>query len=155
MCEQFDKGGVVCPVLLRHNVFTTFVVDNIDHNPGSRTAVDSWHGISAISATPHPTGATDGLKREQPEFALRTQKQLCKLPLSYTNVKPYLLKVKDIYTPPQKDTGPNMMVSLQYSFFSDMNIYSILFYCQYQVIRIQTSLQLHFQYTTTSILVLF
>ena len=49
MCEQFDKDGVVCPLLLRHNVFTTYVVDNIDHNPSSRTAVDSWHG-TAISA---------------------------------------------------------------------------------------------------------
>ena len=80
MCEQFDKDGDVCPLLLRHNVFTTYAVDNIDHNPSSRTAVDSWHG-TAISATQHPTGASDGLKREQPEFALRTQKQLCKLPL--------------------------------------------------------------------------
>lgn len=47
--KRFEKDGLVCPVSLRNNVFTTHAVDNIDHNPSSRTAQDSWHG-TAISA---------------------------------------------------------------------------------------------------------
>ena len=35
---QFASDGVVCPANLLSNVFTTFVVDSIDRNPGSRSA---------------------------------------------------------------------------------------------------------------------
>ena len=41
VCQQFKTDGLVCPSLLRQNVFTTHAVDNIDHNPSSRTATDS------------------------------------------------------------------------------------------------------------------
>ena len=34
---QFESDGVICPTKLRLNVFT-FAVDNIDHNPSSRSA---------------------------------------------------------------------------------------------------------------------
>ena len=36
---QFESNGVICAVKLCSNVFTIFDVDNIDHNPSSR----SWH----------------------------------------------------------------------------------------------------------------
>ena len=45
---QFEFDSVVCPTKIRSNVFTTFAVDNIDHNPSSYSAKDSWHG-TAIS----------------------------------------------------------------------------------------------------------
>ena len=45
---QFEKEGVVCPAKLRKDVFTTAAIDNIDHNPSSTTASDSFHG-TAIS----------------------------------------------------------------------------------------------------------
>ena len=35
---------VVCPPKLRQGLFTTGAVDNIDHNPSSATAKDSFHG---------------------------------------------------------------------------------------------------------------
>ena len=50
VCQQYENDGVVCPPGLRKNVFTTSAVDNIDHNPSSTTARDSFHG-TAISLT--------------------------------------------------------------------------------------------------------
>ena len=32
-CTQVESEGVICPTKLCSNVFTTFSVDNIDHNP--------------------------------------------------------------------------------------------------------------------------
>ena len=51
---QFEQDGVVCPPKLRNDVFTTAGIDNIDHNPSSTTASDSFHG-TAISLVQHPT----------------------------------------------------------------------------------------------------
>ena len=44
VCEQFHSDGVVCPPNLRQGLFITAVIDNIDHNPSSVTATDSFHG---------------------------------------------------------------------------------------------------------------
>ena len=58
---QFEYDGVVCPTKLLSNVFTTFVVDNIDHNLSSHSAKDSWHGRT-ISSTQHLESKADGIK---------------------------------------------------------------------------------------------
>ena len=42
--SQYKNDGVVCPIILRDGLFTTAAVDNIDHNPSSNTAHDSFHG---------------------------------------------------------------------------------------------------------------
>ena len=52
--ERYEENGKVCPPNLRGQVFTTAVVDNIDHNPSSTTAVGSFHGTS-ISLIQHPS----------------------------------------------------------------------------------------------------
>ena len=57
--DQFEKDGLVCPTSLRTNLFTTHAVDNINHDPSSRTAKDSWHG-TAISACQHRANKDDG-----------------------------------------------------------------------------------------------
>ena len=57
----FESDGVVCPTKLRSNVFITFAVDNIDRNPSSRSAKDTWHG-TAIPSTQHLESKTDGIK---------------------------------------------------------------------------------------------
>ena len=44
VCEDFKKKGVVCPAQLRKGLFTVGALDNIDHNPSSTTAKDSFHG---------------------------------------------------------------------------------------------------------------
>ncbi|KAK0055622.1 hypothetical protein Bpfe_014897 [Biomphalaria pfeifferi] len=45
-CRQFQHDKVVCPMKLRHGLFTTAAVDNIDHNPSSTTSKDSFHGTA-------------------------------------------------------------------------------------------------------------
>ena len=62
VCEQFHHEQVVCPPKLRANVFTTAAVDNIDHNPSSATAKESFHG-TAISLFQHPSFAGEGLSQ--------------------------------------------------------------------------------------------
>ncbi|CAC5362289.1 unnamed protein product [Mytilus coruscus] len=42
-CKQYQEEGYVCPTSLQIGLFTTEAVDNIDHNPSSRTAKDSFH----------------------------------------------------------------------------------------------------------------
>jgi len=64
VCAQFEADGVVCPSKLKTSLFTTGSVDNIDHNPSSRTVKDSFHG-TAISLTEHPTNDLDGIDRNR------------------------------------------------------------------------------------------
>ena len=51
VCQRFRVEDVVCPPKLRSGLFTTGAVDNIDHNPSSATAKDSFHG-TGISNIP-------------------------------------------------------------------------------------------------------
>ncbi|KAG0714855.1 hypothetical protein GWK47_013293 [Chionoecetes opilio] len=44
VCQRFNMEEVVCPPKLRKGLFTNGAVDNIDHNPSSATAKDSFHG---------------------------------------------------------------------------------------------------------------
>lgn len=62
---RFEQEGVVCPPKLRGKIFTTVGVDNIDHNPSSTTAHDSFHG-TAISLVQHPTTSNKGNDRSIP-----------------------------------------------------------------------------------------
>ena len=64
VCAQFEEEGVACPSKLKKSLFTTGSVDNIDHNPSSRTAKDSFHG-TAISLTEHPTTDFAGIDRNR------------------------------------------------------------------------------------------
>eukprot|EP00112_Aurelia_sp_Birch-Aquarium-sp1_P024416 Seg771.7 transcript_id=Seg771.7/GoldUCD/mRNA.D3Y31 product="hypothetical protein" protein_id=Seg771.7/GoldUCD/D3Y31 len=57
--ESYRLDGVVCPKSLRRYVFTTAAVDNIDHNPSSTTAKDSFHGTS-ISILQHQGSENEG-----------------------------------------------------------------------------------------------
>ena len=47
--HQFDTEDVKCPPKLRKNIF----INNIDHNPSSTTAKDSFYG-TCISLFQHP-----------------------------------------------------------------------------------------------------
>ncbi|KAI8487001.1 hypothetical protein Bbelb_352610 [Branchiostoma belcheri] len=94
------SGNKECRVL-----FTTAAVDNIDHNPSSTTAKDSFHG-TAISLLQHPNSAEDG-ERQSPSFELlmshglgghtRSQQQL----FTYFSGKPMNLKSQtEVKEPP-------------------------------------------------------
>ena len=44
VCKQYHQDNAVCPPSLRKGLLTSSAVDNIDHNPSSTTAHDSFHG---------------------------------------------------------------------------------------------------------------
>ena len=67
VCQLSEQEGVVCPMKLRKYIFTTGNVDNIDHNPSSRTANDSL--------TQHPSKDLDVVGRSSVIQGLPTQKQ--------------------------------------------------------------------------------
>ena len=86
--QQFHRDQVVCPTQLRSNVFTTAAVDNIDHNPSSTTAKDSFHG-TAISLTQHPCFVGDGTERNLPDVGTESEGTLAAiddLPTYYTEI---------------------------------------------------------------------
>ena len=60
--QLFEKEGVIYPTLLRHGLFTTGNLDNIDHDPSSTSAKMSFHG-TAISLTQHRLESNTGLIR--------------------------------------------------------------------------------------------
>ena len=95
-----EQEGVVCPIKLRKYTFTTGNVDNIDHNPSSITANDSFHG-TAISLTQHPSKDLDGVDISSVIQGLPTQKQrkISELPISYTNIHPVSPPKIDDYVP--------------------------------------------------------
>ena len=60
ICQRFVMEDVVCPLKMRHGLFTTAAVDNIDYNPSSATTKDAFHG-TGISLMQHPSHQFVGL----------------------------------------------------------------------------------------------
>ena len=52
ICEQYRVDGIVCPAKLRCGVHTSAAVDNLDYNPTSSTAKDSFHGTGSYITHP-------------------------------------------------------------------------------------------------------
>ena len=96
--ERFQNDGLVCPPELKRNIFTTACVDNIDHNPSSRTAKESFHG-TAISLTQHRKTEDEGIDRGIVIITneAKQQKYLSELPESYVNISPSVLKKKNVF----------------------------------------------------------
>lgn len=108
LCLQFETDKVMCPPKLKENILTNYaVLDNIDHNPSSTTAKDSFHG-TGISLFQHPQCEASGVEHTT-MMALAdsniSNKVLRKLPQSYTDVPPVTLSKKDPVLP--KVEGPN------------------------------------------------
>ena len=101
ICRFFQKEGTVCPLKLKSGLFTTGAVDNIDHNPSSTSAKDSFHGTS-ISLFQHPHDNMHGVQRVVPDD---TASCASHLPESYTIVPPVVLGKGDPIIP--KVEGPN------------------------------------------------
>lgn len=96
---------VVCPPQLRGGVFTTAAVDNIDHNPSSTSAYDSFHG-TGISLFQHPDSNCIGIPRAAITMNYdSTKRTMASLPESYTTIPPSTLIKQDIPVP--KQGGPN------------------------------------------------
>ena len=95
----------VCPPKFKGKLFTTAAIDNIDHNPSSTTAQDSFHG-TGISLFQHPRRGASGVERTTMTALDNSHKRgLDKQPQSYTDVPPVTLSKKDPVPP--KLEGPN------------------------------------------------
>ena len=84
------NSNIVCPSNLKQHtcIFTVAALDNLDHNPSSRTATLSFHG-TGISIFQFPSLDKPGLSRERPEIDSWTRKPGTSgsiLPTSYTFV---------------------------------------------------------------------
>jgi len=99
LCHQFEIEKTVCPPKLKGKLFTTAAIDNIDHNPSSTTAQDSFHG-TGISIFQHPRCGESGVDRRVYFNNSSIPKQgLKKLPQSYTDVPPVTISKKDPVPP--------------------------------------------------------
>ena len=88
VCEHFKETDTVCPPNLKANVFTTAVVDNINHNTSSTTATSSFHGTS-ISLIQHPNVEGEGVENASVKLRnVSTAETIAPLPSSYTNIPP-------------------------------------------------------------------
>lgn len=90
VCSIYEEQGVVCPTQLRGGLFTVGSVDNIDHNPSSTTARDSFHG-TAISLVQQPCEINNGVDQVNTtcfEALSTSQSKISPLPKTYTSV-PY------------------------------------------------------------------
>jgi len=98
-CQMFQTEQVVCPPTLRGSVFTTAAVDNIDHNPSSTTAKDSFHG-TGISLLQHPVCADGGVERGIViTGGPAVSRTVDHLPKYYTEVPPVASTVKGSTVP--------------------------------------------------------
>ena len=61
--ERYLHERVVCPSKLRKTLFTTAVVDNIDHNLSSTPSQGSFHG-TAVPLVQHPSNDEMGSPRD-------------------------------------------------------------------------------------------
>lgn len=108
ICHQYEVEQAVCPPQLKGGLFTTAAVDNIDHNPSSISAHDSFHG-TGISLFQHPDSEAPGVERVLAINPHNTQKSAKRkadhLPETYTNVPPVALRRQD--PPVPKLDGPN------------------------------------------------
>ncbi|XP_014664507.1 PREDICTED: uncharacterized protein LOC106806883 [Priapulus caudatus] len=108
ICQYYEVEKAVCPPQLKGGLFTTAAVDNIDHNPSSTSAYDSFHG-TGISLFQHPDDAFTGVQRNvatNPDNTQRSPKRKpAQLPDTYTNVPPVSMLRQD--PPVPKVEGPN------------------------------------------------
>ena len=99
--ERYKREGVVWSSKLREGLFTTAAVDNIDHNPSSISAHDSFHG-TAISLVQHLTSEEKGNVRATDVFdptKSSTSKKIAQLPSSYSEVPPVALPSEQLHVP--------------------------------------------------------
>ena len=105
VCQRFENEQVVCPPSLRGKVFTTAAVDNIDHNPSSTTAKDSFHG-TGISLIQHANADDDGVDRGIVVIeGDSVSKTISHLPHYYTDVPPVESSIKGTPIPATRLTS--------------------------------------------------
>ena len=106
ICNHYERERAVCPPELKNGLFTTAAVDNIDYNPSSTTAHDSFHG-TGISLFQHPDKDNLGTAQvfdHRPACSTQSRKLAC-LPESYVNIPVVTPARQD--PPIPKIDGPN------------------------------------------------
>ena len=100
VCQQFAADDVVCPPKMQKGLLTVAAVDNIDYNPSSATAKDSFHGTS-ISLMQLPTHETSGFDRGVLVInpSTSSSKSVAPLPTMYTSVPLAALETKRFTAP--------------------------------------------------------
>lgn len=102
---KYKAEGVVCPNILRKDLFTTSAFDNIDNNPTATTSTSSFHGTS-MSIFQHPTAENEGVIQEPWNIDSKV-KSISNLPDSYTNVPPAFFGIKNP-NPPLVEIQPQL-----------------------------------------------
>ncbi|VDI17710.1 Hypothetical predicted protein [Mytilus galloprovincialis] len=97
--DRYVKDGIVCPINLLQNVFTSSAVDNIDHNPSSISSKDSFDG-TGMSLFQHISEDVQGVVQTflQSEPMLKCQSKrvsFLPLPKSYSNLPPAVLRFNE------------------------------------------------------------
>ena len=95
----------MCPPKLRCGVHTSAAVDNLDYNPTSSTAKDSFHG-TGISLIQHLSSESEGYDRGvqiSSQSPSGTSQSIVPLPSYYTNVPPGYIKTKEFTVPAAGD----------------------------------------------------
>ncbi len=98
--QQYSADGVVCPLKLNSGLFTTAAVDNIDYNPTSATAKESFHG-TGISLIQHPSYISEGSNRHKSVIcqSAPSSRSVAHLPSEYTSVAPASIRNKSFIVP--------------------------------------------------------
>jgi len=97
--------ATVCPPQLRRGLFTRAAVDNIDHNPNSTSAHDSFHG-TGISLFQHPDSGCSGTTHSYYipiSDAIAKGKSLC-LPEAFINISPAICSLGTIHLHQEEKT---------------------------------------------------
>ena len=97
LCALYEEENVVCPPSLRHGLFTTAAVDNIDHNPSATSAVGSFNG-TGMSLFQHIVQNNEGTERCIPviQKEVAGKQKLSKLPDFYSEVPPVSALERDL-----------------------------------------------------------
>ena len=106
ICNHYERERAVCPPELKNGLCTTAAVDNIDYNPSSTTAHDSFHG-TGIFLFQHPDKDNLGTAQvldHRPACSTQSRKLAC-LPESYVNIPVVTPARQD--PPIPKIDGPN------------------------------------------------
>ena len=102
VCEFTKEIGLVCPIQLHHGLFTVGALDNLDHNPSSTTAKDSFHG-TGISLFQLPTVSNEGYQQSIITLPSTNTTKKHQLPEEYTTVPAVVLNKDNIVVPKTSD----------------------------------------------------
>ena len=116
--EHYRESQVIVPTSFRNGVFTTSAVDNIDHNPSSNTATDSFHG-TAISLFQHPDFDGQGAGMNDLIITSGSSKSIKPLPDFYTCVPPVAKPSRD----PTLPVGATMVPQIDREALSKKNMH--------------------------------